>query len=92
MSTKSLMGVFMGEQQFDASHALSRRRFLVLTGVALGTGGLLAATLVVLAISYGNAAQLHVSSYALAAGTIAAGLVVAQRHLFGRAALVREAT
>ena len=33
----------MSTQQFDARRSLSRRRLLVLTGVALGTGGLLAA-------------------------------------------------
>src|SRR5437879_13556870 len=33
----------MTEQLFDAPHSWSRRRFMVLTGVALGAGGLLAA-------------------------------------------------
>jgi hypothetical protein len=73
----------------------------VTTGLALGAallggtsafgrrggifGGVLAATLIVLAISYADVAQLRVSPYALAAGTIAAGLVVTRLvEAFGR--------
>jgi ribose/xylose/arabinose/galactoside ABC-type transport system permease subunit len=78
----------------------------VTTGLALGAalvggtsafgrrggvfGSLLAATLIALTISYADQADLRVSPYALAAGTIVAGLVVTRLvEAFGRPASTR---
>ena len=85
----------------DLTSIVSPTDGFVTTGLALGAalvggtsafgrrggvfGSLLAATLLVLAISYAEVAHLRVSPYALAAGAIAAGLVVTRLvEAFGR--------